>query len=92
MTELGRASDRAGDASASEGTDGMRFGLLCSANVDTAQAINDYVELNVEAEALGFVSTFLVEHHFSGWNQVAATLMLQRALPHAHRRCVWAPA
>lgn len=55
----------------------MRFGLLCSANVDTTQAITDYVELNVEAEALGFVSTFLVEHHFSGWNQVAATLMLQ---------------
>ena len=55
----------------------MRFGLLCTANVDTAQAITDYVELNVEAEALGFVSTFLVEHHFSGWNQVAATLMLQ---------------
>jgi alkanesulfonate monooxygenase SsuD/methylene tetrahydromethanopterin reductase-like flavin-dependent oxidoreductase (luciferase family) len=55
----------------------MRFGLLCTTNVDTAQAITDHVELNVEAEALGFVSTFLVEHHFSGWNQVAATLMLQ---------------
>lgn len=55
----------------------MRFGLLCTADVDTAQAIGDYVDFNVEAEALGFVSTFLVEHHFSGWNQVAATLMLQ---------------
>lgn len=55
----------------------MRFGLLCTANVDTAQAISDYVEFNIEAESLGFVSTFLVEHHFSGWNQVAATLMLQ---------------
>ena len=55
----------------------MRFGLLCTANVDTSQAVRDYVEFNVEAEALGFVSTFLVEHHFSGWNQVAATLMLQ---------------
>jgi alkanesulfonate monooxygenase SsuD/methylene tetrahydromethanopterin reductase-like flavin-dependent oxidoreductase (luciferase family) len=73
MTEFGRVRD----APASSGTDGMRFGLLCTANVDTAQAITDYVELNVEAEALGFVSTFLVEHHFSGWNQVAATLMLQ---------------
>ena len=49
----------------------MRFGLLCTADVDTAEAINAYVEFNVEAEALGFVSTFLVEHHFS---QVAATL------------------
>ena len=56
---------------------GMRFGLLCTANVDTAQSISDYVEFNVEAEALGFASSFLVEHHFSGWNQVAATLMLQ---------------
>lgn len=55
----------------------MRFGLLCTANVDTSQAIRDYVEFNVEAEALGFASTFLVEHHFSGFNQVAATLMLQ---------------
>jgi alkanesulfonate monooxygenase SsuD/methylene tetrahydromethanopterin reductase-like flavin-dependent oxidoreductase (luciferase family) len=55
----------------------MRFGLLCTADVTSSQAIRDYVEFNVEAEALGFVSTFLVEHHFSGWNQVAATLMLQ---------------
>jgi alkanesulfonate monooxygenase SsuD/methylene tetrahydromethanopterin reductase-like flavin-dependent oxidoreductase (luciferase family) len=55
----------------------MRFGLLCTASVGSSEAIRDYVELNVEAEALGFVSTFLVEHHFSGWNQVAATLMLQ---------------
>ena len=55
----------------------MRFGLLCTADVDTTQAIRDHVELNVEAEALGFESSFLVEHHFSGWNQVAATLMVQ---------------
>lgn len=55
----------------------MRLGLLCTANVDTSQAVRDYVEFNVEAEALGFASTFLVEHHFSGFNQVAATLMLQ---------------
>jgi alkanesulfonate monooxygenase SsuD/methylene tetrahydromethanopterin reductase-like flavin-dependent oxidoreductase (luciferase family) len=55
----------------------MRFGLLCTASVDTSEAIRNYVELNVEAEALGFESTFLVEHHFSGWNQVAATLLLQ---------------
>jgi alkanesulfonate monooxygenase SsuD/methylene tetrahydromethanopterin reductase-like flavin-dependent oxidoreductase (luciferase family) len=55
----------------------MRFGFLCTANVDTAHGISDYVEFNVEAEALGFTSSFLVEHHFSGWNQVAATLMLQ---------------
>ena len=34
----------------------------------------------VEAEALGYRSSFLVEHHFTGWNQVSATLMLQTAL------------
>src|SRR5262249_34182682 len=28
----------------------------------------------------GFVSSFLVEHHFTGWNQVSATLMLLTAL------------
>lgn len=55
----------------------MRFGLLCTADVGTARSISDYVEFTVEAESLGFVSAFLVEHHFSGWNQVAASLMLQ---------------
>src|SRR5579862_1876051 len=55
----------------------MRLGLLCTANIDSSQAVRDYVEFNVEAEALGFTSTFLVEHHFSGFNQVAAALMLQ---------------
>src|SRR5262249_25289470 len=37
---------------------------------------HDFVELNVEAEALGYCATFLVEHHFSGWGQVSATLQL----------------
>ena len=69
--------DEAGDAMASRGAGGMRFGLLCTASVDTARSISDYVDFNVAAEALGFVSSFLVEHHFSGWNQVAATLLLQ---------------
>ena len=55
----------------------MRFGLLCTADVDSSASVHRFVEFNVEAEAMGFVSTFLVEHHFSGWNQVAATLMLQ---------------
>jgi len=55
----------------------VRFGLLHTTQADTAQAIRDHVELNVEAESLGFTSAFLVEHHFSGWNQVSATLLLQ---------------
>jgi alkanesulfonate monooxygenase SsuD/methylene tetrahydromethanopterin reductase-like flavin-dependent oxidoreductase (luciferase family) len=65
----------------------MRFGLFSSAQAssqdlgpDTGQGFRDYLDLNVEAEALGFRSSFLVEHHFSGWNQVSATLMLLTAL------------
>jgi alkanesulfonate monooxygenase SsuD/methylene tetrahydromethanopterin reductase-like flavin-dependent oxidoreductase (luciferase family) len=56
----------------------MRFGLLCSAQAgsddlapETGQGFREYLDLNVEAEALGFHSSFLVEHHFTGWNQVA---------------------
>ena len=64
----------------------MRFGLFCSPKADapgfgpeTGQGFRDYLEFNVEAEALGFQSSFLVEHHFTGWNQVSATLMLLMA-------------
>jgi alkanesulfonate monooxygenase SsuD/methylene tetrahydromethanopterin reductase-like flavin-dependent oxidoreductase (luciferase family) len=65
----------------------MRFGLLCSAQAssndlppETGQGFRDYLDLNVEAEALGFHSSFLVEHHFTGWNQVSAPLMLLTCL------------
>jgi len=61
----------------------MRFGIFGSAQAnsgdlppETGQGFRDYLDLNVEAEALGYHSTFLVEHHFTGWNQVSATLML----------------
>src|SRR3954471_3952598 len=61
----------------------MRFGLFGSAQAnssdlgpETGQGFRDYLDYNVEAEALGFQSTFLVEHHFTGWNQVSATLLL----------------
>ena len=47
---------------------------------ETGQGFRDYLDYCVEAEALGFHSSFLVEHHFTGWNQVSATLMLQTAL------------
>jgi alkanesulfonate monooxygenase SsuD/methylene tetrahydromethanopterin reductase-like flavin-dependent oxidoreductase (luciferase family) len=40
------------------------------------QGFHDFIDFNVEAEALGYHSTFLVEHHFSGWHQVSATLTL----------------
>src|SRR5271169_1591015 len=65
----------------------MEFGLFCSAQAnsnefgpETGQGFRDYLDFNVEAEALDFKSSFLVEHHFTGWNQVSATLMLLMAL------------
>jgi alkanesulfonate monooxygenase SsuD/methylene tetrahydromethanopterin reductase-like flavin-dependent oxidoreductase (luciferase family) len=65
----------------------MRFGLLCSAQADTnelgpetGQGFRDYPDFNVEGEALGYHSSFSVEHHFTGWNQVSATLTLLTAL------------
>src|SRR5438132_7992819 len=61
----------------------MKFGLFGSAqaqrggpDLDSGQGFRDYVEYNVEAEALGFYSTFLVEHHFTGFGQVSASLSL----------------
>ncbi|OLB43194.1 MAG: F420-dependent methylene-tetrahydromethanopterin reductase [Candidatus Rokubacteria bacterium 13_2_20CM_2_64_8] len=61
----------------------MKFGIFGSAqakrggpDTDSGAGFRDFVELNVEAEALGFVSSFLVEHHFTGFGQVSATLNL----------------
>jgi alkanesulfonate monooxygenase SsuD/methylene tetrahydromethanopterin reductase-like flavin-dependent oxidoreductase (luciferase family) len=60
----------------------MRFGLFGGAQADSAasdargRGFHDYVEFNVEAEALGYHSTFCVEHHFTGWSQISATLNL----------------
>ena len=65
----------------------MKFGLFGSAQAnsgnlgpETGQGFRDWLDDNVEAEALGYASSFLVEHHFTGWNQVSATLMLLTAL------------
>src|SRR5579875_1998798 len=61
----------------------MRFGLFGSAqarragpDTDSSQGYREFIENNIEAEALGFHSTFLVEHHFTGFGQVSATLNL----------------
>src|SRR5216117_677335 len=65
----------------------MRFGLFGSAaarrpkesegaEFDSSEGFRDFIEYNVEAEALGFHSTFVVEHHFTGYGQVSATLNL----------------
>ena len=65
----------------------MQFGIFGSAQAstqdlgpETGQGFRDYLDYTVTAEALGYRSSFLVEHHFTGWNQVSATLMLQTAL------------
>ena len=61
----------------------MRFGLFGSAAAPrsagvatTGQGFFDFVETNVEAEALGFHSSFVTEHHFTGIGQVSAVLTL----------------
>ena len=61
----------------------MQFGMFGSAqaqrggpNVDSGAGFREFVDRNVEAESLGYHSTFLVEHHFTGFGQVSATLNL----------------
>ena len=61
----------------------MQFAIFGSAEAGSerpgaapGEGFHDFVEFNVEAEALGYYATFLVEHHFTGWNQVSATLTL----------------
>lgn len=61
----------------------MKFGLFGSAqaqrggnDIDSSQGFRDFVAYNVEAEALGYHSTFVVEHHFTGFGQVSASLNL----------------
>ena len=61
----------------------MRFGLFGSAaarrgsgEFDSAEGFRDFINYNVEAESLGFHGTFVVEHHFTGFGQVSATLNL----------------
>src|SRR5919109_1447611 len=68
--------------SATEG-ETMRFGLFGSASArrggpefDSSEGFRDFIDYNIEAEALGFHSTFVVEHHFTGYGQVSATLNL----------------
>jgi alkanesulfonate monooxygenase SsuD/methylene tetrahydromethanopterin reductase-like flavin-dependent oxidoreductase (luciferase family) len=61
----------------------MQFGLFGSAaarrggpEFDSSEGFREFIDYNVEAEALGFHSTFVVEHHFTGYGQVSATLNL----------------
>jgi alkanesulfonate monooxygenase SsuD/methylene tetrahydromethanopterin reductase-like flavin-dependent oxidoreductase (luciferase family) len=60
----------------------MQFGLFGAAqaqrggapDVDSAAGFKDYIDYVIEAEALGYQSVFVVEHHFTGFGQVSATL------------------
>ena len=61
----------------------MKFGLFGAAqaqrggpDVDSAAGFKDYIEYVIEAESLGYESAFIVEHHFTGFGQVSATLNL----------------
>ncbi len=62
----------------------MKFGLFGAAtaqrnanpDVDSAAGFRDYLDYVIEAEALGYHSSFIVEHHFTGFGQVSATLNL----------------
>ena len=51
----------------------MKFGLFGSAklrkianDIDSSLSYNEWIDYNIEAEKLGFESTFTVEHHFTG--------------------------
>ena len=62
----------------------MKFGLFGAAtaqrsnnpDVDSGAGFKDYIDYVIEAESLGYQSVFIVEHHFTGFGQVSATLNL----------------
>ena len=62
----------------------MKFGLFGAAtaqrsnnpDVDSSAGFRDYIDYVIEAESLGYESCFIVEHHFTGFGQVSATLNL----------------
>jgi Luciferase-like monooxygenase len=61
----------------------LQFAIFGSAQADSerpgaalAEGFHEFVEFNVEAEALGYCASFPVAHHLTGWNQVPSTLQL----------------
>jgi alkanesulfonate monooxygenase SsuD/methylene tetrahydromethanopterin reductase-like flavin-dependent oxidoreductase (luciferase family) len=70
----------------------MRFGLFGGARTSMgaqpsdSQQLHDFIDYVVEAEELGFESVFLVEHHFTGFGQVSASLNLLSFLAAQTRR------
>jgi alkanesulfonate monooxygenase SsuD/methylene tetrahydromethanopterin reductase-like flavin-dependent oxidoreductase (luciferase family) len=70
----------------------MQFGLFGGAKAASggpkgdSQAYGDFIAYVLEAEAQGFRSVFLVEHHFTGFGQVSASLALLSYLAAATKR------
>ncbi len=61
----------------------MKFGIFGGArqkrglaDTDSPTGYRDWIEYNIEAEALGYYSTYTTEHHFTGLGQVSASLNL----------------
>ena len=59
----------------------MKFGLFGGARArggpaGDSHAYHDFVNYVIEAEKLSFSSVFLVEHHFTGFGQVSASMSL----------------
>jgi alkanesulfonate monooxygenase SsuD/methylene tetrahydromethanopterin reductase-like flavin-dependent oxidoreductase (luciferase family) len=61
----------------------MRFGLFGGATAPrlpdvaaSAKGFFDFIETNVEAETLGYHSSFVTEHHFTNFGQLSAPLTL----------------
>jgi len=61
----------------------MRFGLFGGASArrgmptaESARGYHDFIEYQVEAEALGLYGSFVTEHHFTKIGQISATLNL----------------
>src|SRR5947207_15415605 len=59
----------------------MKFGLFGGARArggpaGDSEGYHDFIKYVVAAEELGFSSVFLVEHHFTGFGQVSASLDL----------------
>ena len=60
----------------------MKFGMfggvrsVPGVDDDYHEGYSTYIDAVLEAEALGYYSNFLVEHHFSGMGQVSASLSL----------------
>ena len=58
----------------------MKFGLFGSgsakrgATVDSNHTYNDFVDYVIAAESYGYHAMYVVEHHFTGFGQVSATL------------------